>query len=433
MSLSIILDKSTFQSLNFNELYRLSCYYQHIVTPVLTMEILGDLRKKISQNKNLQKQENRVKDFAKKLFPTETVVNMHYKYLVKGDLLGDLITMDGRPTVSIKKSVSSYSGQKGFLIEESEEEKSIYKWKDGRFSEADKELSLLWRMTTTDKSVLERLKKSLKSSVTVRFNNYSDLNEFVDSSLSTPESQLNLLLAMMQNYEIDAYTGLQIVRRWRQTGNPLIKDFSPYAFHCLKVDTLFLFGLSSGLISTRPTNRVDLEYLYYLPFAYLFSSSDKIHKNLVPLVLMPFQKFIHGNDLKMDLKNIVEHIEKLKIEEKRLYKGKPPIEKNSLTFQLWKEYFGYPDKSTFNREISEDEMEKAKAKMKEFEQALQNDEINLKSSDDADFIIKESYLSKNDLCYCGSGKKVIECCLLEEEFDRIAHEDMIKKQKKNNK
>ncbi len=225
MSLSIILDKSTFQSLNFNELYRLSCYYQHIVTPVLTMEILGDLRKKISQNKNLQKQEDRVKDFAKKLFPTETVVNMHYKYLVKGDLLGDLITMDGRPIVSIKKSVSSSSGQKGFLIEESEEEKSIYKWKDGRFSEADKELSSLWRMTTTDKSVLERLKMSLKSSVTVRFNNYSELNEFVDSSLNIPESQLSLLLAMMQNYEIDAYTGLQIVRRWRQTGNPLIKDY----------------------------------------------------------------------------------------------------------------------------------------------------------------------------------------------------------------
>lgn len=431
MSLSIILDKSTFQSLSFSELYRLSCYYQHIVTPVLTMEILGDLRKEFHDNKNPQ--EARVIDFAKKLFPTETVVNMHYKYLVRGDLLGDNVTMDGRPTVSIKKSVSSSSGQKGFLIEESEEEKSIYKWKDGHFTEADKELSSLWRMTTTDKSVLERLKKSLKSSVSVKFNNYSELNDFVDSSLSSSESQLILLLAMMQNYEIDAYTGMQIVQRWRQNGSPLIRDFSPYAFHCLKVDALFLLGLSSGLISTRPTNRVDLEYLYYLPFAYLFSSSDKIHKNLVPLLLMPFQKFISGHDLKADLANIVEQINQFDIEEKRQYKSKPLIDENSLTFKLWKEYFGYPEQSSFNREISEEEMETAKSKMKEFEQAIHNDEIVLESSDDADFIVKKSYLSKNDPCYCGSGKKVIDCCLPEEEFDRIARKEKMKEQKRNKK
>lgn len=101
MDISIVIDKSTFQSLSFDELFRLSCYYKHIITPVLKMEILGDLKKVAQEGK--APPEDRVKDFAKKLFPMETVVNLHYKILLKGDLLGHPISFDGRPHVGIKK------------------------------------------------------------------------------------------------------------------------------------------------------------------------------------------------------------------------------------------------------------------------------------------------------------------------------------------
>jgi len=75
MALNIIIDKSTFQSLNYDELLRLTHYYKHNITPVLVMEILGDLKKEEKDGK--PPSQNRVIDFATKLFPTNTIVNMH--------------------------------------------------------------------------------------------------------------------------------------------------------------------------------------------------------------------------------------------------------------------------------------------------------------------------------------------------------------------
>ncbi|MEZ0181919.1 SEC-C domain-containing protein [Flavobacterium oncorhynchi] len=428
MNISIIIDKSTFQSLSFDELYRLSCYYKHIITPVLTMEILGDLKKEVQEGKTPSS--DRVKDFANKLFPMETIVNSHYKAIIKGELLGTPISLDGRPHVDIKKAVASESGMKGFLIDESEEEKSIYKWKEGNFTEADHELSALWRMTTTQEDLLERLKKSLKSDAFPKFSDFEELDKYVYNVLDNHLIQEFLLINLLENYDIDASSGVQIFGRWNQLGKPLIKEFAPYAFHCLRIDALFLFGLITDLIGTRPTNRVDLEYLYYLPFGHVFTSNDKVHKNLVPILLRDDQKFIAGPDLKQDLKNIVEFLKNLEIDERRKYKNVPPIIESSFTFQLWKEFFNYPIKSNWNREISEAEKEMMKGKMQEFEKALDGDNIKLESSDDAEFILKESLLSKTDPCYCGSGKKVNECCIPDEKFKEIALKQIRDKIKK---
>jgi hypothetical protein len=390
------------------------------------MEILGDLKKEAREGK--APPEDRVRDFAKKLFPMETVVNLHYKILLQGDLLGNPISFDGRPHVGIKKAVASESGMRGYLVEETEEEKSIYKWKDGNFTEADHELSALWRMTTTQEELLERLKKSLNPDAAIKFADFQKLNKFVTERITSPAIQEFLLISLFQNYDIDAMTSVQIFGRWNQEGKPLIKDFAPFAFHCLKVDTLFLFGLTSGLIGTRPTNRVDLEYLYYLPFGNIFTSNDKVHKNLVPLLLQDYQKFIVGPELKEDLKNIVAFLNTLEIEERRKFKNVPPIIDSSITFQLWKEFFNYPEKSNWNRDISEREKEMMKQKMKEFERALDGESISLESSEEAEFVIKQSKLSKTDPCFCGSGKKVIDCCIPEAEFNSLALREHIKSQ-----
>jgi hypothetical protein len=429
MNISIIIDKSTFQSLSFDELYRLSCYYKHIITPVLTMEILGDLKKEVQEGNTPS--EDRVKDFANKLFPMETIVNLHYKTIIKVELLGNTTSFDGRPHVGMKKAVTSESGMKGYLVEESEEEKSIYKWKDGNFTEADHELSALWRMTTTQADLLERLKKSLKPDKSLKFVDFKELDKYVNEVLNDPNIQEFLLISLLENYDMEADAAVQIFGRWYQSGNPLIKEFAPYAFHCQRVDSLFLFGLTSGLIGTRPTNRVDLEYFYYLPFGNVFTSNDRFHKNLIPLLLREDQKFIVGQELKEDLKNIVTFLNTLENDERKKYKNVPPIIESSFTFQLWKEFFNYPIKSNWNRKLSEAEKEMMKEKMQEFERALEGDSINLESGDDAEFIVKKSWLSKSDPCFCGSGKKVIDCCISNEKFSEIALKEIRKKIKKD--
>src|SRR5690606_18220744 len=116
----------------------------------------------------------------------------------------------------------------------------------------------------------------------------------------------------------------------------------------------------------------------------------KVHKNLVPLLLQDYQKFIVGLELKEDLKNIVAFLNTLEIEERRKFKNVPPIIDSSITFQLWKDFFNYPEKSNWNRDISEREKEMMKQKIKEFERALDGENISLESTEEAEFVIKQS-------------------------------------------
>ena len=424
--ITIIIDKSTFQLLSYPELLKLSNYYKHNITPILVMEILGDLKKGVSVGQ--LPSDIRVKDFASKLFPMNTIVNAHYEKLVRHDLLNGKVPLDGRPNTGVEKVVQSETGMKGFLLEETEEEKAIYKWKDGKFAEADHKLSELWRASTTEESLLVKLQSAIKEqNGSLKLKSYSELDTLVTETLNQPDKQDVFLAKLIDNYGLFGDTGNKIFNRWLEAGRPLIREFAPYAYHCLRVDMIFLLGLQSHLIGTRPTNRVDMEYLYYLPFCNVFSSNDKIHKNITPLLLRKDQHFISGEELKKDLKMIVEYLETGGDELKRKYNHEPPILPDSLTFRLWKEYFGYPESSNWDRTTSDKDMEYVKKKMDEFQRASKGEKIEWENGEEPEFIIKESWLSKNDPCYCGSGKKVIECCIPEEKFNQMAEKNRGKK------
>lgn len=49
MQLTLVLDKSAFQSLSYAELYRLCQYYKVAIPPILVTEILGDLSKEAKE------------------------------------------------------------------------------------------------------------------------------------------------------------------------------------------------------------------------------------------------------------------------------------------------------------------------------------------------------------------------------------------------
>jgi len=60
-------------------------------------------------------------------------------------------------------------------------------------------------------------------------------------------------------------------------------------------------ALRDGLIGTRNTNRIDLEYFFYVPFAHWFSSDDGFHKSLYLALLQSNQFFSEGRVLKETL------------------------------------------------------------------------------------------------------------------------------------
>jgi hypothetical protein len=108
----------------------------------------------------------------------------------------------------------------------------------------------------------------------------------------------------------------EIVQRWTAVGKPPLREYAPYFMHMFSLDFFFHLAIAADLISrVRPEgkadNKVDIAYLYYLPFCMVFVSSDNLHKRVVPLFLRPDQSFVEGPDLKADLKRIDEYYTQL--------------------------------------------------------------------------------------------------------------------------
>lgn len=278
MSLPIILDKSTFQSLSFSEMGMLNNYYLHNITPLIVMEILGDLKKEQIEKGDIP--DKKVIELSTKLFPYKSVVNEHYIELVKANLLGNIIKLDERPILGNSSLKQTISGKKGQYIGVSKEEENLFRWRKGNFLEIDKKLSTLWRTTTTDKEYFQNLQKNLRDIKPKgkKIRNLEELNLEVERRLGTPEFQYSLLMMIFQNYGIHSLDASKILMFWNSVGKPPLLHFAPYAAFCLKVDLFYYIGLQFDLIGQRPTNRLDLQYLYYLHLLRYFLLTIKFTK-----------------------------------------------------------------------------------------------------------------------------------------------------------
>jgi hypothetical protein len=106
------------------------------------------------------------------------------------------------------------------------------------------------------------------------------------------------------------------------------------------VDLFFNLAIAADLISReRPSNKIDLAYVYYLPFCQVFTSSDKLHERVVPLFLRQDQTFVKGQELKADLHLLDEYYSALSEEVKasglHKFAGCPPEGTAFLVTRLW--------------------------------------------------------------------------------------------------
>lgn len=131
-----------------------------------------------------------------------------------------------------------------------------------------------------------------------------------------------------------------IMEHWSKSNRLPLSIFAPYAAHVFTVDALFHIAIASSLISPdRPSNRVDMAYLYYLPFCKVFVSSDKLHRQCAPLLQRKDQSFIWGQDLKQALLTLDKHYSALPESEKE--KGvmqiapHPPVEFETIVSDAW--------------------------------------------------------------------------------------------------
>ncbi len=371
----ILLDKSALQSLSQREIGFLTKHYYVNISPVIIYEILGDL----SKFENDQERSNsEVAKLARKVSPFDSMINTNSERLIVGNLLGADVEMDGRIIISGANPIVDSRGKKGLFIDEEPEREVLRQWQRGLFSENEEVRSKHWRMMSKSLD-LEDFKKSFKkvNRNLPKLHSFSEVKSYIEETLA--EGYQSFFLDLLFNL-IDMPKTLQrkVDSRWRYLKPSTLQEFAPYAHYYLKVILSFYVGLASDLISTRPTNRIDLEYLFYLPFCQVFSSGDTFLISFSRIFIENRQDVISSNDLKTDLKVIADEWDNLSDEEKkeRSYDyGSYPLERqSSFTSMVWKKHMKPWKPGSGNRllKMSEEEQHRLIEELRPMSEAIDN-------------------------------------------------------------
>jgi hypothetical protein len=141
----------------------------------------------------------------------------------------------------------------------------------------------------------------------VNMQTMEQVQAFVNLMVTDEETRGPVLLWFLGLLRCDQATVSQVFSRWMRGGGPALPQFAPYAAHCLRVQLLFYIGMSHGLLSTRSSNVVDLEYLCYALFVSIFASGDKLHRRLAPFLLEADQRFVDRDEIQRAFADAVVH------------------------------------------------------------------------------------------------------------------------------
>jgi hypothetical protein len=183
---------------------------------------------------------------------------------------------------------------------------------------------------------------------------------------------------LLDEYGISGAMRNLIMFTWSLVGRPDLREYAPYASYCLRVLLVFIGGLKSKLISLNSTNRLDLEYCYYLPFCMGFVSRDHLHRDLSAALLGPEQDFIDGNQLKSELRQLADEWDALSAEQRQEREAEfgdyPPDREGSIAAMMWKKNMRPWSPGSGNRalRISKEEEAGLMAKLDEYSKAIDN-------------------------------------------------------------
>jgi hypothetical protein len=329
-----ILDKSAFQALSERELVFLEKHMMMNIPPVLVFEVLGDLSKEAAKGKAPPE---KVRELAGKFGGSGSIVNDTYTQLVMHSLLGAEIPMTGQ-IVPDNYFISS-SG--GMMIDLSPLNEAILRWSMGQFNESEEELSKRWRAVTHSPSL---------SGLQEEFNRRhiilptpageGDVQAVADSLIREPRLQEMWVRWIAEQTIPRQQIRQQVMRRWSTGRWATLERFAPYAHFCMRAFLAHAIAVRHRFLKWKPTNLVDLQYLFYLPFCMAFISDDRVHRLLAPGLLRDDQDFIQGTVLKADLRRIADRWEQLswdqRAREAYALASYPPPAANSVVYDLWR-------------------------------------------------------------------------------------------------
>ncbi len=351
----IVFDKSALQSLSVDESVLFDNFYLPVVTPLFFVETLADLDKKVREG---QTPEQAVGIIAAKTPVMSGVPNVHHLRLVQHELLGHRVKLDRRPVVGEGRRVINAEGR-GILIENLPEMDAFQRWQDGSFLEIERQYAQQWRAEFAhwDPGHGPQFRAVVGTESRVR--DLSQAKDLADRFVRGDSGRrFAVLKAVFEMFGVPEVAQHEIVGRWKVSGGPPLPEFAPYTSHVVRVEFFLQLAVQSSLISSaRASNRVDMAYLFYLPFGMAFVSDDGLHTRTVPLFLTDEQAFIPGDELKADLAKLNEHYSALPPEvlERGIYSFAPypPFDDSFLTSRLWDRFLpGWRNRMTHKPEES---------------------------------------------------------------------------------
>jgi hypothetical protein len=314
-------------------------FFRGVITPVFLIESLSNLAKEFPDKRDPNKV---VAAMAAKVHDMGSLPNVPHTELIAMNLRGYEVEMRGAPIVGGGKRVQAANGEWGVFIDETPEEKALRRWQSGEFDEAERAQAAGWRVTSKSfdlQALVRSLKASKQQQADLSNLTLADVKRAVDLFHGDPAAQFRTLNSAFEAFAVDPKGRAAIKRKWVALGRPHISRFAPYAYFALRLTTTFLAGVRFRRLPERPTNIIDLQYLHYLPFCEVFTSGDKLHRDLAPLFMRPKQKFIWAQDLKKGLAEFVayyaQHEEELRRRGSMSFARYPPLDLQTVIHDVY--------------------------------------------------------------------------------------------------
>lgn len=323
------------------------------------VETLADLEKEGKKGRVTRTSQELVVELANKTPSRGLYPNIHHHTLLIQDLLGNKIEMSRRPIIGGGKTkVSPISGETSVQFKLFPEAEALQRWQKNEFLELEQKFAKQWRQGLSNlnfDSMIAAVKNTVPQGQ--RLSNLQEVKDFVDQFVEKEDKEIIYLALDFLNVPDNIRP--QILSRWSSDKNPL-KVFAPYASYVFRVDLFFYLSLAFGQISKdRASNKIDLSYLYYLPFGMVFVSSDNLHARVAPLFMELGQEFVSGKELKSDLKKLVEyylpHLEEIEKQGIFRYAAYPPKDPNTVVVRLWNKFLrSWREQSEEKNELPKD-------------------------------------------------------------------------------
>lgn len=301
MHATIVFDKSFVQMLNEDELFEFCAFFQPVGTPILRKEILADLEKPWTAERNVSAI---LKSLCAKV-ARSGLEPMEYRRAALTELAtGEPIAMHGAMLIDLSAPHVTVHPGGGIHVDGRQLQWDWKRWEAGQFTDEERAAAVNHRreLEAYDPESFRQRSKAFAQKFFGQCKTIEALIARIDSLIDDPALVTQeLILGLTLNWlsateEFHAHLSGQL----RSGHIKRVKDFAPFATSVTRITLAYQFGLARGFFGPRRSDMCDLEYLYYAPFCKFFVSNDRLHKSLWPATTTTAM-FCNGKELQADL------------------------------------------------------------------------------------------------------------------------------------